>query len=133
MQISTIEIALVKVRGNNMDFSTIAITSKKVRGNNVDFSTIEIPSKKVSGNIVDFSTIEITSKKLRGNHVDFSTINITSKKYAEMTCKFVEIWPSMYRHNIYVESTEIRRGVPVGYAHNSNDFIFTKKVKKNLS
>ena len=116
MQISTIEIALVKVRGKNMDFSTIAITSKKVRGNNVDFSTIEIPSKKVSGNIVDFSTI-----------------NITSKKYAEMTCKFVEIWPSMYRHNIYVESTEIRRGVPVGYVHNSNDFIFTKKVKKNLS
>ena len=114
MPISTIEITLIKVRGNNVDFSTIEITSKKVRGNNADFSTIEITSKKVRGNHVDFSTSEITSKKVRGNHVDFSTIEITSKKYAEMTWKFVEIWSSTYRRNIHVESTWIRCGVPVG-------------------
>ena len=97
-----------------MDFSTIEITSKKVRGNNVDFSTSEIKSKKVHGNIVNFSTSKITSKKVRGNQVDFSTIETASKKYAEMTWKFVEIWSSTYRRNIYVESTWIRRGVPVG-------------------
>ena len=97
-----------------MDFSTIEITSKKVRGNNVDFSTSEIKSKKVHGNIVNFSTSKITSKKVRGNQVDFSTIETASKKYAEMTWKFVKIWSSTYRRNIYVESTWIRRGVPVG-------------------
>ena len=105
---------LIKVRGNNVDFSNIEITSKKVRRNNVYFSTSEITSKKVRGIHVDFSTSEITSKKVRGIHVDFSTIEITSKKYAEMTEKFVEIWSSMYRCNIHVESTWIRRGVPVG-------------------
>ena len=114
MHISTIEITSKKVRGNHVDFSTSKITSKKVRGNHVDFSTSEITSKKVRGNHVDFSTIEITSKKVRGNHVDFSTSETTSKKYAEMTWKFVEIWSSTYRHNIHVESTSIRRGVPVG-------------------
>ena len=97
MHVSTIEIALIKARENNVDFSTIEFTSKKVRGNNVDFSNIEI-----------------TSKKVRGNHVGFSTIEITSKKYAEMTWKFVEIWFSTYRRNIHVELTWIRRGVPVG-------------------
>ena len=77
-------------------------------------STIETTSKRVRGNNVDFLTIEITSKKLRGNSVDFSTSKITSKKYVEMTWKFVEIWSSTYRRNIHVESTSIRRGVPVG-------------------
>ena len=90
------------------------ITSKKVIRNTVDISTKEITSKKVGGNDVDFSTIEITSKKVRGNDVDFSTSEITSKKYVETTWKFVEIWSSTYRRNIHVESTSIRRGVPVG-------------------
>ena len=103
-----------EVSKDNVHISTSEITSKRVRGNHVDFSTIEITSKKVRGNHVDFSTIEITSKKVRGNHVDFSTIEITSKKYAEMTWKFVKIWSSTYRRNIHVESTSIRRGVPVG-------------------
>ena len=115
MHISTIKITLIKVRGNKVDFSTIEITSKKVRGNNVYFSTIEVTLKKVRRIHVDFSTSEITSKKVRGIHVDFSTIEITSKKYAEMTWKFVEIWSSTYRRNIHVESTWIRRGVPVEY------------------
>ena len=34
----------------------------------------------------------------------------------ESTWKFVEIWSSTYRRNIYVECTSIRRGVPVGRA-----------------
>ena len=125
MHISTRQITLIKVRGNNVDFSailrgnnvnflTIEIKSKKVRGNNVDFSNSEITLKKVRGNIMDFSTSEITSKKVRGNEVDFSISEITLKKYVEMTWKFVEIWSSMYRRNIDVESTWIRRGVPVG-------------------
>ena len=97
-----------------MDFLTSEITLKKVCRNHVDFLTIEITSKKLRGNHVNFSTIEITSKKIRGNHVDFSTIKTTSKKNAEMTWKLVEIWSSTYRHNIHVESTSIRRGVPVG-------------------
>ena len=80
----------------------------------MDVLTEEIISKKVRGNKVDFSTIEITSKKVRGNDVDFSTSEITSKKYVETTWKFVKIWYSMYRRNIHVESTSIRRGVPVG-------------------
>ena len=97
-----------------MRISNIEITLIKVRGNNVDFSTIEITSKKVRGNHVDFSTSEITSKKVCGNHVDFSTIEITSKRYVEMTWKFVEIWSSTYRRNIHVKWTWIRRGVRVG-------------------
>ena len=119
MHISTIEITPIKVRGNNVDFLTIEITSKKVRGDNVGFSIIEISSKKVRGNNVDFLTSEITSKKVRGNHVNFSTIEITSKivhgNHVDFsTRKFVEIWSSTYRPNIHVESTWIRRGVPVG-------------------
>ena len=102
VHILTIKITPIKVSGNNVDFSTIEITSKKVRGNHVDFWTSEITSKKVRGNHVNFSTIEITSKIVHGNHVDFSTR------------KFVEIWSSTYRPNIHVESTWIRRGVPVG-------------------
>ena len=109
-----IKITLKKVSKNKEHISIIKITLIKVRGKNVDFSTIEITSKKVRGNNVNFSTSEITSKKVRGNHVDFSTIEITSKKYAEMTWKFVEILSSTYRRNIHVESTWIRRGVPVG-------------------
>ena len=46
-----------------MDFSTIEIALKKVRGNNVDFSTSEIVLKKVLGNDMVFLTIEITLKK----------------------------------------------------------------------
>ena len=111
---STIEITSKKVPGNNMDFSTIKITWKKVSGNNVDFSTIEITLKKVCGNNVDFSTIEITSKEVCGNDGDFSMSEITSKKFVEMTRKFVQSWSSTYRRIIHVESTWIRRGVPVG-------------------
>ena len=84
---------------NDVKSLLIKITSKKVSKNNVQISTIEITLVKVRGKNVDFSTIEIPSKKVSGNIVDFSTINITSKKYAEMTCKFVEIWSSMYRRN----------------------------------
>ena len=80
----------------------------------MDISTKEITSKKARGNKVDFSTIEITSKKVRGNDVDFSISEITSKKYVEPTWKFVEIWSSTYGRNIHIESTSIRRGVPVG-------------------
>ena len=80
----------------------------------MDISTKEITSKKVGGNDVDFSTIEITSKKVRGNDVNFSISESTSKKYVETTWKFVEVWSSTYRRNIHVESTSIRRGVPVG-------------------
>ena len=78
------------------------------------FRPVKLHRKKVRGIHVDFSTSEIASKKVRGIHVDFSTIEITSKKHAEMTGKFVEIWSSMYQCNIHVESTWIRRGVPVG-------------------
>ena len=113
MDISTSEIAPIKVRGNNMDFLTIEITSKKVRGNNVDFSTIEILSKKVRGNNMDFPTSEITPKKVRGNEVDFSISKVTSKKYVEMMSKFVKIWSLTYQCNIDVELTWIRHGVPV--------------------
>ena len=109
-----IKITSKKVSKSNVYISTRQITSKKVRGNNDDFSTIEITWIKVSGSNVDFSTIEITSKKVGGNHVDFSTSEITSKKYTEMTWKFIEIWSSTYQRNIHVESTSIRRGVPVG-------------------
>ena len=82
----------------------------------MDFSTIEITLKKVREIDVDFSTIEITSKKVRENNLDFLTIEITSKKYVESTWKFVEIWSLTYRRNSQVESTSIRRGVPVGFA-----------------
>ena len=74
---------------------------------------MKITLKKVRGNNVDFSNIEITLKKVRGNNVDFSISEITWKKYVEMTWKFVGIWPSTYQHNIHVDSTWIRRGVPV--------------------
>ena len=97
-----------------MDFLTIEITLKKVCGINMDFLTTEITSKKVRRNNVDFSTSEIRSKEVRGNKVDFSIDEIISKKYVEMTWKFVEIWSSTYRCNIDIESTFIRRGVPVG-------------------
>ena len=80
----------------------------------MDFLAIEITSKKVREINVDFLISEITSKKVRGNDVDFSISEITSKKYVEMTWRFVEICSSTYRRNIDVESTWIRRGVPVG-------------------
>ena len=76
-------------------------------------STIDITSTKERENNVEFSTSKITPIKVRGNSVDFSTIEITSKKYAEMTWKSVEIWSSMYQRNIHIESTWIRRGLPV--------------------
>ena len=98
----------------DVEFLLIKTASKKVSRNNVDISTREITSKKVCGNNVDFSTSEITSKKVRGNNMDFSTSEITLKKYVEVTWKFVEIWSSMYRRNIDVESTLIRCGVPLG-------------------
>ena len=112
-----------------MDFSTIKITWKKVSGNNVDFSTIEITLKKVCGNNVDFSTIEITSKKVCGNDGDFSMSEITQKNFVEMTRKFVQSWSSTYRRNIHVESTWIRRGVPVGLQLN----ILLTRVNKRVS
>ena len=76
-------------------------------------STRQITSKRVHGNNLDFSTNKSTSKKVRGNDVDLSTIGIKSKKYAEMTSKFVKTWSLTYRRNIHIESTWIRRGVPV--------------------
>ena len=45
----------------------------------------------------------------------FRTSKLHRKKYVEMTWKYVEIWPSSYRHNIDVESTAIRCGMPVGF------------------
>ena len=109
-----VEISSKNVRGNNVDFSPIEITSKKVPGKNMDISTSEITPKKGRGNDLDFSISKITSKKVRGNDVNFSISEITSKKYVKMTWKLVEIWSSTYQCNIDVESTWIRRGVPVG-------------------
>ena len=117
MHISTGQITSKKARENNIDSSTIETTSKEVRGNNVDFSTTEITSKKVRGNNMDFSTSKITSKKVRGKDVDFSISKVTLKKYAEMTWKFVKIWSSTFLRDIDVESTWIRRGVPVRKAY----------------
>ena len=74
----------------------------------------EITSKIVRENKVDFSTIKMTSTKVRGNDVGFSISETTSKKYVKTTWRFVQIWSSTYRRNIHVESTSIRRGVPVG-------------------
>ena len=82
--------------------------------NDVEFFSIEILLKKVRVKNVDFLTVKITSKKVCGSDVDFSTSEITSKKYLEMTWKLAEIWSSTYRCNIHVESTSVRRGVPVG-------------------
>ena len=115
MDYLTTKITSKKVSKNTVDISAKEITWKKVRGNKVDFSTIEITSKKVRGNDVDFSTIEITSRKVRGNNMDFSIRKITLKKYVETMWKFVEIWSLTYRRIIHVESTSIRRDVPVGY------------------
>ena len=99
---------------NDIKFPPVKISLKKVHANNVGFYTIKITSKKVRENDMDFFIIEITSKKVRGNGMDFSISKITSKKYAEMAWKFVEIWSWTYRRNIHVESTSIRRSVPVG-------------------
>ena len=107
------------------------ITSKKVSRNTVDISKKEITSKKVCGNKVDFSTIEITLKKVRGNNVEFSISEITPKKYVETTWKFVEIWSSTYRRNIHVESTSIRRGVPVGKRQRNLLIKLKKNAKEN--
>ena len=41
-----------------------------------------------------------------------------------MTWKLVEIWSSTYRLNIHVESTWIRRGVPVGYNQRNNKHFY---------
>ena len=71
------------------------LMSRRICGKDVDFSISEITPKKVCGNNVDFSTIKITSKIVRGNNVNSSISEITSKKYVKMTCKFVEIWPSI--------------------------------------
>ena len=106
---------LFKVTNTGKNFSNVCI-SLQLTKNDVKSLLIKITSKKVSKNIVHISTIEITSKKVPGNHVDFLTIEITSKNYAEMTWKFVEICSSTYRRNIHVESTWIRRGVPIGNA-----------------
>ena len=80
----------------------------------MDISVKEITSKIVCRNKVDFSTIKMTSTKVRGNDVGFSISETTSKKYVKTTWRFVQIWSSTYRRNIHVESTSIRRGVPVG-------------------
>ena len=74
------------------------------------FSDQQIYFDKSTWKQPGFSTGEITPIKVRGN---FSTIEIALKKFAEITWKFVEIWSSMYRRNIHVESTSIRRDVPV--------------------
>ena len=60
--------------------------------------------------------------------MDFSISEITSKKYVEMTGIFVEIWSSTNRRNTNVESTWIRRGVPVGDIENVIKNISTNKV-----
>ena len=44
----------------------------------------------------------------------FLPIQITLKKCVKITCKFVDIFSSMYQCNIAIESTLIRRGVSVG-------------------
>ena len=73
MRISNIEITLIKVRGNNVDFWTIEITSKKVRGNHVDFSTIEITSKRYVE--MTWKFVEIWSSTYRHNiHVKWTWI-----------------------------------------------------------
>ena len=79
------------------------------------FSPIAITLNKVRRNYVDFSTIQITSKKVSRNDVNFLPIEITSKRYVKMTWRFVDIFLSMYRRNIDMESTSIRRVVFFGY------------------
>ena len=90
-----------------------------VHRNDIDFLLIEIASNKLRRNEVDFSLIEITSKKVRRNEVHYSSIEITSKKYVEMTWKFVDIFSSMYRRNVAIESTSIQRGASVGMLENN--------------
>ena len=68
---------------------------------------------KVCQNDVDFWHIEITSNKVRQNNVDFAPIEITSKKYVEMIWKSIDMFFSMYRRNIDIESVSIRLGVPI--------------------
>ena len=65
MDISTIEKASKKIRGNNLDFSTIEITSKKVRGNDMDFLISEIALKKYVEMTLKF--VEIWSSSYRRN------------------------------------------------------------------
>ena len=133
----------IQLTKNDVKFLPIQISLKKVQAKKVDFSTIIITLQKVSRNTVDISTREITPKKVRENkwlfrpsklhqkkYVDTTWIFSTSqkylwkrqgffdqqnyiKKYMEMTWKLVKIWSWMYRHNVVVEMTSIRLGVPV--------------------
>ena len=52
----------------------------------------------------------------------FRPVKLRRKKYMETTWKFVEIWSSTYRSNIDVESTWIRRGVPVWFLVDAHRF-----------
>ena len=90
-----------------------------------------ITLKKVRGNNMDFSTTKITLQKVRGNEVDFSISEVRSNKYMEMTWKFVKISSSTNLCNIDVESTWIRRGVPVGKVYNYlNSFSLLSRMSK---
>ena len=149
VDISTIDIISKKVHGNNMDFLTSKITPIKVRPNNVDFLAMKITSKKICGNNLDFPTSEITSKKVRGNNVDFfDQQNYIEKslwkqrcffdqrnyikKYLEMTWNFVEICSSTYWRNIDVESTWIRRGMPIGWRYGEECMVFERQYGHNM-
>ena len=102
-----------KIHRNNVEFSSIEISSKKLHRNDVAILIIEVTLNKVCQNDVDFWHIEITSNKVRQNNVDFAPIEITSKKYVEMMWKSIDMFFSMYRRNIDIESVSIRLGVPI--------------------
>ena len=115
-----------------MDFSTIEITSKQVRENNLDFLTIEITSKKYVEMTWIFRPSKLHRKSSwnwRGyfdhrNYIEKSTWNqrgyFDHRNYIEKVHGIdVENRRNLvftYRRNIYIESTSIRRGVPVGRA-----------------
>ena len=87
--------------------------TKKIHPNNVEFSSIEVSSKNLHRNDVAILIIEVTLNKVCQNDVDFWHIEITSKKYVEMMWKSLNMFFSMYRRNIDIESVSIRLGVPI--------------------
>ena len=72
---------------------------------------MKIRSKKVHRNNVDILFIEVTPNKVPQNDADFSPIEIILKMSVKMTWKIIDIFFSIYRRNIDIEWTSIRRVV----------------------
>ena len=124
-----IEITSNKIRWNYVNFSSIKIISKKLRRNDVNFSPIKITWKKVCWIDVDLLSIEIWWEKVRRNDVDFSPIKITLKKYVEMKLKFANIFLSMYRCNIDIQSTSMLRAVSIEFLLKHQLHVIKKSTK----